>query len=351
MKRCLPPFLSAILLAGGIAMNARAQSSAADAHVAAAKAAVSPKIASPQPWHSFNSVFRQLCSPPRARAQEEAIGPHVPLQRAEAAKLIPTPFKIWYTPPVKVFDNLYYIGTKTESTWALTTSEGIILIDTNFDWVTTALLSELRTFGLDPANIKYAIVPHAHSDQAWGINTFKDLVPSAHVIMSEGDWDTLANDNTPDRLKPTKDMVATDGEKLTLGDTTVTLYMTPGASPGSMSIIFPLKDGNQTHFGGLIGGTTTSVVRAGLRYFPDAATLYKTYIASNKHFLEMEDQAGVDTIVDTHAAQDMLYAKMEALKSRTPGEPHPFVSKDDVDRFSTILIECAEAKLDRANGN
>ena len=32
------------------------------------------------------------------------------------------------------------------------------------------------------------------------------------------------------------------------------------------------------------------------------------------------------------------------------GDPHPFVSKEDIDRFSTILIECGEAKLAWANG-
>src|SRR6266536_2534278 len=41
----------------------------------------------------------------------------------------------FHTEPVKVFDNLYYVGEKMQhgaspSAWAITTSEGIILIDT-----------------------------------------------------------------------------------------------------------------------------------------------------------------------------------------------------------------------------
>ncbi len=35
----------------------------------------------------------------------------------------------WYAEPAKVFDNLYFVGGKIHSSWALTTSEGIILID------------------------------------------------------------------------------------------------------------------------------------------------------------------------------------------------------------------------------
>ena len=54
--------------------------------------------------------------------------------------------------------------------------------------------------------------------------------------MSAADWDVI------DRLggtKPTRDMVATDGQKLTLGDTTVTLYITPGHTPGTLSVLIP----------------------------------------------------------------------------------------------------------------
>jgi len=57
----------------------------------------------------------------------------------------------------------------------------------------------------------------------------------------------------------------------------------------------------------------------------------------------------VDTIISIHAALDNMFAKLEALQSRKAGDPHPFVSRDDVDRFSTIVIECAEAKLAWAN--
>ena len=322
----------------------------AQAHVAAAKAAVSPGTANPEPWRVFTSAFNQMCAEPKPGAQPPRVGKDVPLEPGEAAKLTPTPREKWYAPPAKVFDNLYYIGTRTESTWALTTSAGIILVNTNFDWVTPELLDELRAFGLDPANIKYAIIVRSHSDQSWGINALKRTVPSARVIMSESDWDFLANDNSPSKVKPTKDLVARDGQKLTLGDTTVTLYSTPGASAGNLSIVFPVKDGNQRHLAGMIGGTTMNLVQGGVQVFPDTRTMIKTYIASARRFKQIEEKAGVDTIISIHAALDNMFEKIDALHSRRAGEPHPFVSKDDVDRFSTIVIECGEAKLAWAGG-
>ena len=338
-----------ILTCCALAFDARPQAEAAQNHVDAAKAVVSPKTEKSESWHVFNSAFNQMCAEPKPGARPQPVGKDVPLEPAEAAKLIPTPREKWYAPPAKVFDNLYYIGTKTESTWALTTSAGIILINTNFDWVTPALLDELHTFGFDPANIKYAIIVRSHSDQSWGINALKKIVPSARVIMSADDWDFLAKDNSPAKVKPAKDMVAKDGQKVTLGDTTVTLYSTPGASAGSLSIIFPVKDGNQRHLAGMIGGTTMNLVQGGVQVFPDTQTMIKTYIASAKRFKEVEDKAGVDTIISIHAALDNMFEKVDALHSRKPGDSHPFVSRDDVDRFSTIVIECGDAKLAWAN--
>jgi metallo-beta-lactamase class B len=343
MKRYCPVVLCAISMLGGITMEARAQAQEAGAHVAAAKAVMSPQSANPKPWQTYASLFRTVCTPPRKDAPPPKVGPGEP---DEKAKLVPTPRDKWYVPPVKVFDNLYFIGTQTESTWALTTSAGIILLNTNFPWVTPDLLNELKTFGLDPADIKYAIIVRSHSDQSWGINALKKIAPSARVIMGEKDWDLLAKDNTPGDLKPMKDMVAKDGEKLTLGDTTVRIYFTPTSTPGSISLIFPVKEGNQTHVGGMLGGDLMRLVQEGVQLYPDMQTEAKTYVAAMKRFKEIEDKAGVDALIHPHSEDDNSLLKLDAVRSRKPGDPNPFViGKDDVDRFMTLHVECGEAQL------
>src|SRR5262245_43743391 len=66
--------------------------------------------------------------------------------------------------PAKVFDNLYYIGIAQVSSWAVTTSAGIIVIDTlnNAREAATFVEGGLRKVGLDPAQVKYVIITHAH---------------------------------------------------------------------------------------------------------------------------------------------------------------------------------------------
>ena len=89
---------------------------------------------------------------------------------------------------------------------------------------------------------------------------------------------------------------------------------------------------------------TLSVNRNGVEYFPDWPTLPKTYLASLKRFKGIEDKAGVDTIISIHARHDKTIEKIAALQARKPGDPNPFVSKDDLNRYVTLISECVQAQ-------
>jgi metallo-beta-lactamase class B len=83
----------------------------------------------------------------------------------------------------------------------------------------------LRKLGLDPARLKYAIVSHAHIAHIGGAKYLQEKF-GTRIILSEVDWQ-LAESSTRLPSKPKRDMIAYDGQKLTLGDTTITMYLTP----------------------------------------------------------------------------------------------------------------------------
>src|SRR6266536_3561185 len=145
----------------------------------------------------------------------------------------------WYAEPAKVFDNLYFVGGKLHSSWALTTKEGIILIDTIYPYNSEELIiGGMRKLGLDPKNIKYVLISHAHTDHIGGAEMLQ-VRYGARVVMGGPDWDLV--EKYPHRYKtmaPKRDIVATDGMKITLGDTTVTVWLTHGHTPGTMSYTF-----------------------------------------------------------------------------------------------------------------
>jgi metallo-beta-lactamase class B len=156
-----------------------------------------------------------------------------------------------------VFDNLYWLGTRQHSSWALTTSEGIIIIDTNFAWATQPeIIDGLVTLGLDPNDIEYVIISHAHGDHDQGAAELQQRF-GAQVVMGEGDWAaTLQRPATAAGGVPTMGIsVGPAGHKLTLGDVTVDIVHTPGHSPGTLSYVFPVWYLGETVMVAYSGGT------------------------------------------------------------------------------------------------
>ena len=147
-----------------------------------------------------------------------------------------------------MFDNLYWLGTRQHSSWALQTSAGIIIIDTNFAWATRPeIIDGLTKLGLNPADIKYVIISHAHGDHDQGAAELQERY-CAQVVMGTPDWEaTLKRPATAPGGVPKRDIaVGPEGRKLTLGDTTVDIVFTPGHSPGTLSYVFPVKDQGRT---------------------------------------------------------------------------------------------------------
>jgi len=343
MKRYLARvFCTVLFLANWIAMNANAQTSSKNAlqsHLAAAKDAAY------EPGNDLTVLYDTVCEPALSDR-----GPREPnIQAAPeslATRKVP-PRSEWYTEPGKAFDNLYYIGSLRQSTWAVTTTDGIILIDAGYDYTAKELITDgLKKLHLDPAQIKYVILSHVHGDRWYGAKYLQDTY-KARLIMSEADWNIMAKTNDPVELKPKKDIVATDGMKLTLGDTTLTLYITPGHTPGTISTLVPLKDGNQRHVGAVWGGINPDVGRNGVRYFSGMPETFKTWSASAKRFQDTAAKAGADVYLTLHPFYDKALDKLHALNFRKPGAPNPFVSKDNLNRFLTIIRECTEAQLAR----
>jgi metallo-beta-lactamase class B len=341
MKASLPTHAFAFALSfglGGAVMVGQSPSGAVATHVAAAKQAAGPE---------WSGVFTTTCNAAAPQSPERAAG------RGAAASGAPRPAgppdrSTWYAEPVKVFDNLYFLGQTEYSAWAVTTSGGTIIIDTIFDYsVADEVEGGMKKMGLDPASIKYVIVSHGHGDHSGGAKYLQDKF-AARVILAAEDWDLLDRSNG---VKPKRDMVATDGMKLTLGDTTLTIYKTPGHTLGTISTLIPVKDHGAPHLVAYWGGTAFNWVAGPQNYItperPDRFW-FKTYSDSARRFRDLASRAGADVIVSNHTNFDGSKQKLPAMKSRQAAEPNPYViGKEGVIRYLTVVDECAQAGLAR----
>jgi metallo-beta-lactamase class B len=322
----LARFSSAAVVAVSMQANVNAQPAEVQRHLEAARAAIAPSVENPdRPYEAFDALFDQACAEPSLPDQ---------MRMNDRSAVVPR--EQWFTWPVEIFDNLHFIGTKTAGIWAVSSTEGIMIIDAGFHYASEELVLGLLNFGLDPNDIRYIVVTHAHDDRYWGARALQDAYPDALVAMSEADWDVVAEDNSPAELKPRRDMVIADGQEITLGDVTVTLYVTPGHTPGTLSLIIePLTNQKSV-----------------------ASDDEQHVAASLQRFIRLGRRAGVDVILSPTLRHANMVEKMEYWRMANPDhssgadignqladEAHPFVSADGVSRYNQILLGCYEAQL------
>jgi metallo-beta-lactamase class B len=242
--------------------------------------------------------------------------------------------------PAQVFDNLYFVGQNAVSSWVLKTSQGLILIDTenNAQEAQQIVEAGMVKLGLDPKQLKYIVITHEHADHFGGSRYLQQKYPGAHVMASADAWKNMPTANRGAGLFPAHDMDITDGQKFTLGDTTLTFYITPGHTDGTISFIFRTSDHGVPHLIGFFGGMGS----------PKTESYRDKIVKSYERWLKIAAAAGVDAMVANHQGMDHAVEKIEFLRVRHATDPNPFVmGTDALQRYFEIQEECAKADLAR----
>ena len=316
--------LAVALAAAGV--EAQQVTGTVESHLAAAKKAAGS---------DFTALYDRICS-----EYEKPLTPPPPAGQGRGGggggrQAGAPPAAQWHAEPMKVFDNLYFVGMTEYSAWALTTSQGIIVIDTIYDYsVEDEVVNGLKKLGLNPADIKYALVSHAHTDHIGGAKYLQEHF-GTRVVMSKEDWD-VSDRTIPERIRPKRDVEAKDDDTLTLGDMTIKMYLTPGHTPGTISSIYQVKDRGTTHTVATWGGTAFNFAPKPENFLP--------YIRSAERYRDVVQKSGADVLLSNHTAYDGTNAKIAALRTRQASQRHPYViGNAAILRYLTTAEECAKA--------
>ncbi len=232
--------------------------------------------------------------------------------------------------PIEVFDGVYSIGTDANNIWAIKTSDGVILIDaltTEAD-AKEFIVGGLAKFGLSPKDIKLALITHAHGDHTGGVPYLRSLNPDMKVGMGELDWHALP--------KGPNDVTLTDGQKITLGDFTITTIVTTGHTAGTVSFVFPVKDKGVPHMASLYGGQGS----------PSDVPSLLNFRQSLNHFADFTDLVQADVVLSNHTVGDDGLTRVAQLATRKPGQPNPYVvGREGVIRYDAEWRACLSADI------
>jgi metallo-beta-lactamase class B len=149
-------------------------------------------------------------------------------------------------PPVKIGENVYYVGSSDYASYLIVTRDGMIVIDGGDAPTGTQVLANIRTLGFDPRQVKILLNTHGHWDHAAGLAQLKRETgallyagPDGPLIARGGKGDFYLKDEFPyEPVTPDRPLV--DGQKLTLGGVTLTANITGGHTQGCTTWTFPV---------------------------------------------------------------------------------------------------------------
>jgi metallo-beta-lactamase class B len=213
-------------------------------------------------------------------------------------------------PPHKVIGNIYYVGTRTLSSFLVVTPQGNILIDTTYERNAEVIRKSVEQLGFRFSDVKIVLGNHAHGDHQEGDALIKQMTGAQVMVMAE-DVPSLRAMRPGGKEHPI-DKVLHDGDTVTLGGATLVAHLTAGHTPGATTWTMKVSEGGKSYdvvfFSSLrAGGMITPAVAAA---FDRSFGLVRTLPC--------------DVPLGDHPAE---YRMQEKYAKLTPGRPNPFIDK------------------------
>ena len=245
--------------------------------------------------------------------------------------------------PFKVMDDLFYVGPGFVSAWIIPTSEGLIMIDTGQEPYVDTEIANIQKVGFNAKNVKYILLTHGHLDHFGGANKIKAL-SGAKVALSGIDCDLMAKSAAarPPRAgdePPACDVRLKEGDTVTVGNTSMKVYITPGHTPGSTTYEFTTHENGKGYKALVMGGP------GGQPNLEAAQQFYESAMRLNK-FLDVQVAANIHSWLNGyHYPNGGLLERRDRLAMRKPGDPNPFIDNASWRQWVKIAQDGAAKSL------
>jgi len=224
-------------------------------------------------------------------------------------------------PPHRVIDNVYYVGTRALASFLVTTPDGHVLINSDFESTVPILQQNVEALGFRFDDIAVVVGSHAHGDHMEGDALVKELTGAA-VMAMEQDVSGLRAMRPGGKEHPI-DRILTDGEQVEIGGEVLTAHRTGGHTEGCTSWGLEVEETGRTYHVLVVCsfGVNPGYVLVDNPDYPGIADDYRRTFARAR-------ELPVDVFLASHGSFYGLEPKYERLQQRGPDDPNPFVDRD-----------------------
>jgi metallo-beta-lactamase class B len=264
----------------------------------------------------------------------------------------------------RLFDNFYWIGNTGIGAWLITSNDGYILFDTmnSEDDARTIIIPAIKKLNLDPMKIRYLVFGHNHFDHTGGGEYIQRLT-GAKAVMHRDDWELYLRSSgrggggrggrggaagsqggssaaTPPAPatplpKMKRDIDATDGMTLTVGDVTATIFTMTGHTPGSIGMVVPVKYQGRDHPILLVTAGTDVNTRG-------------DFVGGYEHIWDEAIKRKVENVMQSHPNTNMnLLARTKYVHENYPPAKNPLLyGAERTERYINIMRNCTLARME-----
>jgi metallo-beta-lactamase class B len=238
-------------------------------------------------------------------------------------------------PPHKIVGNLYYVGSSELASFLITTPDGNILINSDFERTVPVIRVAVEKLGFKFSDTKILLGSHAHGDHMEGDALVKELT-GARVMAMEQDVPALQK-MTPGNKPHPIDRVLHDGDQVTMGGTILVAHLTAGHTKGCTTWTMKAREGDKSYDVVIVGsvGVNPGYVLVGNKDYPQISD---DYVRSFKTLRGLR----CDVFLGAHGSFYGLTAKYAKLEK---GGANPFIDPEGYKAYVDLQEKNFNAKL------
>lgn len=256
----------------------------------------------------------------------------------------------WNAPqkPFRIFGNAWYVGTHGLSAVLVTSPGGHVLIDGGLPESAAPIAASIRALGFRIEDVKLIVNSHDHHDHAGGLAELQRMSgarvaasASSAKVLERGDSE---NDDPQYGLtlkfpKVPKVETITDRQTLRVGDVAMTVFFTPGHTPGGTSWSWKSCEGSKCL--DLVYADSQTPVSADDFYFSRSRT-YPNAVSDFRKAHAVLESMRCDILITPHPDASQLWSRVAA---RDAGNTNALVDPTACKRYAATARQRLDARL------